>query len=97
LIKSLQKYSRRAVVTKSSSPKLIPLCGALIDRSVLKTDEGFGRAFEAAVGACLINNEFEVFYWRDGNTEVDFVTKHEGNLFAIEVKLGKVLSVLGRS
>jgi predicted AAA+ superfamily ATPase len=95
LIKSLRKYSGRAVVSKSSSPKLIPLCGALIDRNAIKNEEGYGRAFEAAVGACLINNEFEVSYWRDGNAEVDFVTEHEGDLFAIEVKSGRKKSSKG--
>lgn len=95
LVKAIQKYSGRAIVTRSSSPKLIPLCGALIERSVLKSEDGYGRAFEAAVGACLVNHELEVFYWRDGSFEVDYVVPFEGDLFAIEVKSGRKKSSKG--
>jgi len=59
--------------------------------------EGYGRAFEAAVGACLINNEFEVSYWRDGSAEVDFVVAFEGKLLAVEVKSGRARSSKGMS
>jgi hypothetical protein len=97
LIKALQKYAGKAVLKRPSSPKLIPLCGGLIARDVFKNQEGYGRAFEAAVGACLINNQFEVFYWRDGNFEVDFVVPFDGHLFAIEVKSGRPKSSKGLS
>ncbi len=95
LIKALQKYSGKSIVTRSSSPKLIPLCGALIDRRLLKSEEGYGRAFEAAVGACLVNNELEIFYWREGNLEVDYVVLYAGDIFAIEVKSGRKKSSKG--
>ncbi len=95
LIKALQKYSGRRLVTKSSSPKLLPLCGALIDRSVFSSAEGFGRTFEAMVGACLVNHGFEPYYWRDGNAEVDYVFEFEGSTFAIEVKSGRKKSTRG--
>lgn len=85
----------KAILTRSSSPKLLPLCGALIHRDLFRTKEGYGRAFEAAVGACLINHGFEVLYWRDGNAEVDFVTRYDGDLFAIEVKSGRPRSSKG--
>jgi len=95
LVKAIQKYSGRAIVTRSSSPKLIPLCGALIARRVFDSEEGYGRAFEAAVGACLVNHELEVFYWRDGNFEVDYVVPLSGQIFAIEVKSGRKKSSKG--
>lgn len=95
LIKALQKYSGKALLSRASSPKLVPLCGALIDRALFETKEGFGRAFEAAVGASLINHELPVSYWREGNAEVDYVVPHHGNVFAIEVKSGRVRSVKG--
>ena len=95
LVKSLQKYSNKSVIKRSSSPKLIPLCGALIDRDVLRTKDGYGRAFEAAVGACLLNHGYEVFYWREGNDEVDYVIVDQGQVYAIEVKSGRKKSSRG--
>lgn len=89
LMKAIHKYSGRPLATRVSSPKLIPLCGALIDRKILDSAEGFGRAFEAAVGAALINSGLEVYYWREGNAEVDFVISHKKYLFAMEVKSGR--------
>lgn len=95
LVKSLQKYSGRPVVKRSSSPKLVPLCGALINRDALGKSEGIGRAFEATVGACLVNHDFDVYYWRDGSLEVDYIVVHEGHLYAIEVKSGRKKSPKG--
>ena len=89
LLESIQKYSGRAVLSRTSSPKLVPLCGALIDREVFETKSGYGRAVEAAVGACLIQNGFKVEYWRSGLDEVDYITKFDKTLFAIEVKSGR--------
>jgi uncharacterized protein len=95
LLESIYKFSGKAVLSRSSSPKLIPLCGALIDREVFETHSGYGRAVEAAVGACLIQNGFKVEYWRDGQNEVDYIVKNEGILFAIEVKSGRLRSTKG--
>ncbi len=95
LIKAIQKYSPKTLVTRSSSPKLIPLCGALITRSIFKDKTGYGRALEAAVGAALIKADFEPFYWRDGNAEVDYVFEFDGDLFAFEVKSGVAKSSKG--
>ncbi len=88
LIKALHKYSPKNLVTKTSSPKLIPMCGALINRNIFNTKEGFGHALEAAVGAALIKNNYDLFYWRDKNYEVDFVIESSEGLLAIEVKSG---------
>lgn len=95
LVKSLQKYNNKAIIKRSSSPKLIPLCGALINRDIFATKEGYGRAFEAAVGACLLNHNYEVYYWRDGNDEVDYVVLEQGKIYAIEVKSGRKKSARG--
>ncbi len=95
LLESIQKFSKKAVLSRASSPKLIPLCGALIDRDVFETRSGYGRAVESAVGACLIQNGFKVEYWREGGDEVDYITKHNGTLFAIEVKSGRQRSTKG--
>lgn len=95
LIKSIHKYSPKTLVTRTSSPKLIPLCGALISREVFKDKNGYGRALEAMVGATLIKNGFEVFYWRDGNLEVDYVVEDKHEVYAIEVKSGVIKSSKG--
>lgn len=47
LMKSIFKYAPKALVRRSSSLKILLLCGALIDRSLLKTREGYGRAVES--------------------------------------------------
>lgn len=88
LMKSIHKYSPKTLVTRTSSPKLIPLCGALISREVFRDKNGYGRAFEAAVGAALVKNGFDVFYWRDGHLEVDYVIEDKDDVYAIEVKSG---------
>ena len=45
--------------------------------------------FEALVGAQLIRTGEEIFYWRDGKHEVDFVLKKGKTIWAIEVKSGR--------
>jgi hypothetical protein len=55
--------------------------------------EYWGHLVESAVGAHLANavaaGECEVFYWRERNVEVDFVTRHGHALAALEVKSGR--------
>jgi predicted AAA+ superfamily ATPase len=52
----------------------------------------WGRRVESAVGAHLANAALlgvgELFYWRSGSREVDFVFKTRGRITAIEVKSG---------
>ena len=92
LVKAVPKYHGKAHLSRSSSPKIIPLCGALINRDVFSSKDGFGRAFEAAVGACFLQNGFELFYWREANAEIDFVIHWRGHLLAVEVKSGRLRS-----
>lgn len=55
--------------------------------------EYWGRLVESAVGAHLANaaiaGQCEVFYWRERNVEVDFVTRYGHTLTALEVKSGR--------
>jgi predicted AAA+ superfamily ATPase len=93
-IRLLEKYSTRPLTKKSSSPKLIPLCSALVHafvRPALMDEDGewFGRVFENAIGAHLCKSLSEVSYWRDGNAEVDFVVVIDKQIIAIEVKSGR--------
>lgn len=100
LIKALQKYSGSEVRKKGSSPKILPLNTALIHafrnpEDIVKQPEWTGRVFESAIGAALARSDGELYYWRDGKLEVDFVLKLEGKLFAIEVKSGRKKSSKG--
>ena len=45
--------------------------------------------FEALVGAQLVRTGFDLYYWREGKYEVDFVLKAGRKVWAIEVKSGR--------
>lgn len=94
LLRTLQKYSGHYLVTKDSSPKIVPMTSALIHaftdpRKVVNDSEWRGRVFEAVIGAHLNQTQGKLFYWRDGKDEVDYVIEVDDHLFAIEVKSGR--------
>jgi predicted AAA+ superfamily ATPase len=93
----LPKFAGRAVRQRGSSPKLQVLNTALMTAQSgysveeMAADPEFrGRLVESAVGAHLANaagtGSCELFYWREGNCEVDFVVRAGKSLAAIEVK-----------
>jgi uncharacterized protein len=92
LIRLLYKYSTRPISTKTSSPKIIPLCPALIScfsppQRVVRDASWNGRVFESIIGARLSGLFREqLWYWRHGHHEVDFVFKWNDQLYGIEVK-----------
>ena len=55
------------------------------------------RLFEAIVGATLNRLDGDLYYWREGNDEVDFVLKYGRKIIAIEVKSGRRKSQKGLS
>ena len=86
---------------RGSSPKLQVLNTALMTatsgvtpEAALADREFRGRLVESAVGAHLANaaaaGECELFYWRDGSREVDFIVRRGREITAIEVKSGRV-------
>ena len=100
MMSGLQKFDSKQLRSRSSSPRLMVHdpslmtaswkgSGSLLDDSSLR-----GRLVETAVGATLINRakleSFEVFWWLEGNNEVDFVVKKNEAVTAIEVKSGRV-------
>jgi hypothetical protein len=100
MLTGLQKYASEPVRQRASSPKFQVLNNALMNVDGGRTprqaraDPAFwGRLVESAVGAHLANaaavGECELFYWRDGNLEVDFVVRAGNRLTAIEVKSGR--------
>lgn len=100
MLVGLQKYAARAVRQRGSSPKLQVMNTALMTAvSGLSPDEAAtdrefrGRLVESAVGSHLANaaasGACELFYWREGNREVDFVIRAGRTVVAIEVKSGR--------
>jgi len=88
LIKTLEKFSSKVVKTKSSSPKILPLAPCFYQLTILdryRPDEK-GRAFELIVGMQLVRTGCDLYYWREGRYEVDYVLKRGRNIWAIEVK-----------
>lgn len=100
MVAGLPKFAGAAVRSRASSPKMqvlntalfSALAGYTIDEA--RSDrEHWGRLVESAVGAHLANaamsGEYELFYWRERNREVDFVVRAGRRLTAIEVKSGR--------
>ncbi|MBI1860386.1 MAG: ATP-binding protein [Deltaproteobacteria bacterium] len=88
LIRQLQKFSRGPLSARTSSPKILVLCPALysVTLDAELDDAHKGRAFEGFIGSQLAQLPGELYYWREGNREVDFVLKYGKKLWAIEVK-----------
>ena len=95
----LPKFSGTLVRQRASSPKLQVMNNALMAAfetasfSAVRHDpERWGRIAESAVGAHLANgatnSDYELFYWREGNREVDFVLRRGSRVLALEVKAG---------
>jgi hypothetical protein len=101
MVTGLQKYAGDRARQRGSSPKLQTLNTALLTAQsgllpaqARRDHEFYGRLVESAVGAHLANaaacGECELFYWREGGLEVDFVVRSGRHLTAIEVKSGRV-------
>lgn len=100
LIQGLPKWSGNTLRRRNSSPKWLPLNTALMSALSGQTFEEtrrhpdrWGRFVETAIGAHLVNNAsahgMEIYYWRQGNREVDFVIRKGEKIVAVEVKSGK--------
>ncbi len=100
MVRGLEKFAGEAVRRRGSSPKLQVLNTALMTatsglppEAALADREFRGRLVESAVGAHLANaaaaGECELFYWREGFREVDFVVRRGREITAIEVKSGR--------
>ncbi len=106
IMSGLHKYDPKILREKTSSPRLLvhdtSLMVAAYGRkrnALLDNPELRGRLVETAVGAYLINRsysgEIEVFWWREGASEVDFVVTCDDDVTAIEVKSGRVKPTRG--
>lgn len=97
MLTGLQRYSGRGVRQRASSPKLQVLNTALMTAQAdmsfaeAQADHSFwGRLVESAIGAYLANaaaaGTCQLYYWRKGNHEVDFVLCKGRHVIGIEVK-----------
>ena len=97
LLANIGKFSIDRARQRASIPKFQVFNNSL--RSVYsgysfhearKDPKVWGRFFESAIGAHLLsgalNGNYEVYYWRDGNNEVDYILKKDNRVAAIEVK-----------
>ncbi|MDE3214191.1 MAG: DUF4143 domain-containing protein, partial [Bacteroidota bacterium] len=99
LLAGIEKFTPDVIRQRSSSPKFQVHNTALISaqrndlfkEAVAKPVE-WGRMVESAVGAHLINyghtEKFNVYYWREGEAEVDFVIERKGRVIGLEIKSG---------
>jgi len=106
LLNGLEKFDNKLIRKRASSPKFQVHNTALISAqraesfSEIRTrPDLWGRMVESAIGAHLINSSYssgcDVYYWREGNHEVDFVLEYRGKVVGIEVKSGRIQHTSG--
>ena len=100
MLVGLQKYAGDNARRYAFIPKFQVYNNALMNAyssdsfNTLRLDpRRWGRVVESAVGSHLLNYsdvlDYNVYYWRDGKDEVDFVIEKNHQLWAIEVKSGR--------
>jgi len=108
MLAGLEKFGKTLLSVRASSPKLQVLNNAFttvnssLDLQQAMNDNSFwGRKVESAIGAHLYNegkkHGLQVFYWREGNNEVDFVLVKQNQAIGIEVKSGFTSKAPGMS
>ena len=106
LICGLGKYSGDIIRKRSSKPKFQVFNNALLSAQsehtfseALADGKFWGRLFESAVGAYLLNKsyteDYDLYYWNENSMEVDYVLQKGSKVVAIEVKSGKDSSNIG--
>jgi len=94
LVGGLQKFSPDPLRQRASSPKLQVYNTALYTtqnhlsfKGMQRDRETWRNLIEATIGAHLINaslgNKLEIFYWKEGNYEVDFVIRKRETIVTI--------------
>ena len=106
MLTGLQNYSGNKIRMRKSSPRFMVFDTSLMtyvegaDRqNLLNNTVRKGHLVESAVGANLLargkTEDFEVFWWRERDKEVDFIIQKGSKLTAIEVKSGRVRNTGG--
>ncbi len=100
LLCGLQKYAADTARKYNSVPKFQVYNNALRNvyaeedyMDAIENPKAWGRYVESAIGAYLVSQagicDYQVYYWRDRNDEVDFVLVRRKKIVAIEVKTGR--------
>jgi predicted AAA+ superfamily ATPase len=100
LLSGLEKYAADIIRKRASKPKFQVHNNALLSAGqslsfaeVRANSKEWGRFFESAVGAHLINcgieHRFNVCYWNRGDYEIDYVIERGGVVVGLEVKSGQ--------
>jgi len=97
LVRGLRKFTPDRLGQRASSPKLQVFNTALTTaqdhlsfKNSRKNKEVWQNLVTASVGAHLVNSTFgkkiDIFYWKEGNREVDFVIRKEESLLTVSIK-----------
>src|SRR5574344_2039224 len=97
LLVGLQKYDFDRARRRASIPKFQVYNNALKTvfsdydyQTALADRKYWGHIYESAIGAFLVSqsfvNNYSVYYWRDGDKEVDYILKQNDKIICIEVK-----------
>jgi len=108
LLTGIEKYAGDVIRKRGSSPKFQVYNNALMNafndlsfETIRQNGKEWGRLAESAIGSHLVNHAgqqtFNLYYWREGNNEVDYILERNGKLVAIEVKSGKHVNNAGLS
>ena len=106
MIKGLEKFSPSVIRQRASSPKFQVFNTAFMSalgpnhrQEIIEQPDIYGRWVESAIGAHLLNQslteQITLYYWREGNHEVDFVLQKGNQTIGIEVKSGRNKSTSG--
>ncbi|MDR2816983.1 MAG: ATP-binding protein [Proteiniphilum sp.] len=99
LLGGLEKYAGNVIRQRSSSPKFQVYNNALLTSqddetyaAAIVNPRLWGRLVESSVGAHLLNHaiseRYNLYYWREGNHEVDFILEKRDKIVGLEVKSG---------
>jgi len=102
----LSKFALQKIRVRKSSPRFMVFDTSLMvfaagaTSALLREDTTFrGHVVESAVGAYLLargqEEGFDVYWWREQGSEVDFILQKGVALTAIEVKSGRIKGVGG--
>lgn len=97
VLAGIQKFELRKFRLRNSSPKFLvhntALMGALGGyrfKDAQNTPSVWGRYLESCIGSHILNysrvDGYELYYWREGTQEVDFIIRMGSKILGIEVK-----------